>query len=68
MHRIIAAGNKRLDLFQRGKVYSPKIAHDEWCKFNNGKECNCYPDITIETPIGAFSIDHDGECHSINNK
>lgn len=63
MHRIIAATVKRPDLCPRGEVRMPKVAHDDWCKSNSWKACNCYPDITLETPLGVFSIDHDGECH-----
>jgi hypothetical protein len=65
MHRIVAATEKRPDLFKRGEVSMPKVAHDGWCKSNSGKVCNCYPDIKLETPLGVFSIDHAGECHSL---
>ena len=67
MHRIIAATEKRPDLCPRGEVRMPKVTHDGWCKSNAGKACNCYPDITLETPLVVFSIDHDGECHSLPN-
>jgi hypothetical protein len=67
MHRIIAAAEKRPDLCPLGEVSMSKVAHDGWCKSNAGKACNCYPDITLETPLGVFSIDHDGECHSLPN-
>jgi hypothetical protein len=68
MHRIIAATEKRPDLFPRGGVTMPKVAHDVWCKSNNKKACNCYPNITVKTLLGMFSIDYNGECNSLPNK
>lgn len=66
MHRIIAASEKHPELFPIGEFRRPMVAHDEWCKSSSGGKCNCYPDITVQTPFGAFEIDQKGHCHSLN--
>ncbi len=32
---------------EKGKQYSARVAHDNWCQTYNGGECNCDPDITF---------------------
>ena len=41
-------------------VLMPQIAHDEWCKINKGKSCNCNPDISVETEDGLVMLNKDG--------
>ena len=60
LHRITAAWMNRPDLFPQGGVSMPTIAHDDWCKRLKGKACNCYPHIIVQTRLGSFTIDHDG--------
>lgn len=31
---------------ERGRVYHMVVAHDDWCAFYGGGECNCNPEIT----------------------
>jgi hypothetical protein len=45
----------------KGGVLSPTISHDSWCKINKGKkECNCNPDISVETDEGLIFLNKDG--------
>ena len=32
---------------EKGKQYSAKIAHDDWCQTYNGGDCNCDPEISF---------------------
>jgi len=43
-----------------GSVLMPQIAHDNWCNINNGKSCNCNPDISVETEDGLVMLNKDG--------
>lgn len=66
LHRLIAARYLHPEIFRAGCVLSPRIRHSHRCASENGKPCNCYPDIIVPTPDGTFSIDHDGVCVNVN--
>ena len=48
-------------LISKGQMYFPEIQHDDWCKINKGKDCNCKPFVFIETENGRFEIDKNGK-------
>lgn len=49
----------------KGGLLMPQVAHDSWCKINKGKECNCHPEISVETDDGLIFLNDNG---SIKNK
>jgi len=66
LHRITAAQLKHPELFAPGSKSNLHLAHDDWCKVYQGKDCNCYPDITIATEQGTYAMGHDGRCVNVN--
>ena len=47
-------------LIDKGTVAHAVIAHDLGCGVYSGKDCDCDPDITIETKQWTFAIQRDG--------
>jgi len=44
----------------QGGLLMPQVAHDRWCNFNKGEECNCHPEISVETDDGLIFLNDDG--------
>ena len=67
MHNYKKRLNTALDLgiIDAGTVNHAFICHDSWCGVYSGHECNCNPDITIQTPTGRMKVNSDGTVQSI---
>lgn len=48
------------DLFKEGVISRITVAHDPHCGIYSNEECNCDPDITIDTGSTYISINEDG--------
>lgn len=45
---------------QLGGLLIPSVAHDSWCAMHKGKDCNCEPEISVETEEGLIILNKDG--------
>ena len=43
-----------------GGLLFPEVAHDSWCDMHKGKDCNCEPEISVETEEGLIILNKDG--------
>jgi hypothetical protein len=50
---------------EMGKMYFPEIQHDTWCKALKNEDCNCKPDIFIETDDGRLEVLMDGSVRKV---
>ena len=63
-HRLMAvATNFKLP---QGEVSTVTVKHDEWCKSNHSKPCNCFPIITLRTSVATYIVDESGKVSSAN--
>ena len=46
-------------------MFFPEIQHDSWCKGLKGGDCNCVPDIYIETDNGRFEVTTSGKMKKV---
>ena len=53
------------DFMKSGKMFFPEICHDNWCKALKGGDCNCVPDIYVETDDGRFEITTSGKMKKV---
>lgn len=59
LRRILIA--QGLGLIDSAAAAHVAVAHDSWCKAQVGNgECNCDPEISMETDRGRVFIDRDG--------
>lgn len=54
-----------LGIIDAGTINHAFISHDKWCGIYSGNECNCNPDITIQTPTGRMKVQKNGMVQSI---
>jgi hypothetical protein len=65
LERILVASNDSEHGMFTG-ILMPEVQHDTWCKQLNRKgDCNCTPNIFIETNDGRFEIDIQGKIKKI---
>jgi hypothetical protein len=63
---------RRLGLAQKkgildaGTVAHANVMHDDTCGIYRDRECNCDPDITIETDKGKVSVGRDGTVRAVS--
>jgi hypothetical protein len=43
-----------------GSLLFPEVAHDSWCAMHNDQDCNCNPEISVETEEGFIILNKDG--------
>mgnify|MGYP001579451151 CR=1 FL=1 len=54
-----------LGILDAGTVNHALIFHDNWCGIHEKNECNCNPDIIIQTPTGQMKVQKDGTIQGI---
>ena len=50
---------------RKGQMFFPEIQHDSWCKGLKGGDCDCVPDIYIETDNGRFEVTTSGKMKKV---
>jgi hypothetical protein len=61
MRRIKLAVDKGfLDSVKQEALMNAAVAHDNYCAFHKGRDCNCDPDITVVNDGAIIHIQKDG--------
>jgi len=59
--RLALAFWRNPELFPKGEVSIPQIAHDDWCRLLTSQwSCNCDPDVVVTTREGRFRVLKEG--------
>lgn len=68
MHEYMKRMNPAMmvELIGKGKVARLDIGHDDYCGVFKGQECNCDPEVIINTWQGKVQVFSDGSIKRLN--
>jgi len=61
--RLAKAMQNHPELFPLRDVSFLRVAHEKKCRHQQGRGCNCHPDMSINVGGSTYTVDHNGECH-----
>ena len=64
-HRLLMLAQKP-EFLTPGTISTINVQHDDWCKSNKKKPCNCFPVMIVRSGGATYHMDEQGNLVSQN--